>query len=167
MKMLVLNLQDACWSGFSVCEKLQEAARRKLWLLAKLSGILEPFGVKIVCGRAFSETVFSQRDLVGLRTSSACIGQFSDRYLLYTESQPCRLLGIFDLGRKFQPVHLRVCQELIFFMSMSVFELVAVDSLYNEHREINVSESTICGIPCDVTKVCSIDVFLRSCVGGR
>lgn len=56
--MLVLNLQDACWLGFSVCEKLQEPARRKLWLLAGLSGILGPFGVKIVCGRAFSETSF-------------------------------------------------------------------------------------------------------------
>lgn len=48
---------------------------------------------------------------------------------------------------------------------MSVSELVAVDRLYNEHREVNASESTICGILCYVTKVSSMDVFLRSYAG--
>lgn len=51
-------------------------------------------------------------------------------------------------------------------MSVSVIELVAMDSLYNEHREINVSESTICGILCDATRVYSMDIFGGSCVGG-
>lgn len=54
-KVLVLNLRSACWLGFSV-HKLQEAARGKLRLLAVPSGILEPLGVKIACGRTFSGT---------------------------------------------------------------------------------------------------------------
>lgn len=40
-------------------KKLQEAARGKLWLLAVLSGILEPFEVKIIHGRMFSRTHLS------------------------------------------------------------------------------------------------------------
>lgn len=38
-------------------------------------------------------------------------------------------------------------------MLVSVSELVAVDRLYNEHREMNASESTICGVLCYVTEV--------------
>lgn len=53
-KVLVLDLQKAYRFGFSVCKKLQETARGKLWLLAMLSGKLEPFGVKMICGRKFS-----------------------------------------------------------------------------------------------------------------
>lgn len=50
-------------------------------------------------------------------------------------------------------------------MPMSVSELVAVDSLYNEHRVISVSESTICGTLCYVTNKFLIDIFLRSYAG--
>lgn len=59
---------------------------------------------------------------------------------------------------------LHVCQEFVFTMSMSVSELVAVGSLSNEHREMNASESTICGILCCVSLMV---VLLRSCAGGR
>ena len=78
-----------------------------------------------------------------------------------------RFWSILDLGQKFHSVCLRVYQELIFTMSVSVSELVAVDSLYNEHREMNASESTICGILCYVTNISSMDVFLRSYARGR
>lgn len=59
---------------------------------------------------------------------------------------------------------LHVCQELDFTMSMSVSELVAVGSLSNEHREMNASESTICGILCFVSLMV---VLLRSYAGER
>lgn len=49
--------------GSACIKKLQEAGRGKLWLLAVLSGVLEPFGVKIVCGRPFSRTGLSLETL--------------------------------------------------------------------------------------------------------
>lgn len=49
---------------------------------------------------------------------------------------------------------------------MSVSVLVAVDSLYSEHREMNASESTVCSILCYVSEV-EFNVFLRSSAGGR
>lgn len=52
-------------------------------------------------------------------------------------------------------------------MTVSVSELVAVDGLYNEHKEMNALESTICGILCYVSEVSLMDVFLRCCAGGR
>lgn len=58
-KVSVLNLQSACCLGFSMCKRLQEAAEGKLWLLAVLSCVLEPFGVKVVCSRTFSRTGLS------------------------------------------------------------------------------------------------------------
>lgn len=44
-KVSVVNLQSVCRLEFSMCKRLQEAAEGKLWLLALLSCILEPFGV--------------------------------------------------------------------------------------------------------------------------
>ena len=42
-----------------MCKYLQGAAKGKLWMLAVLSGIPEPFRVKMVCGRMFSGTGLS------------------------------------------------------------------------------------------------------------
>lgn len=58
--------------------KLWEVVREKLWLLAVLSGTLEPFGVKIVCGRKFSRTGLPPERWVplGLRTLQPALGSF-------------------------------------------------------------------------------------------
>jgi len=73
-------------------------------------------------------------------------------------------LDYLGLGTKISAcVFRRLSGNLIFTIS----ELVAVESLYNEHREMKASESMICGILRYVTKVSLMDVFLRSCAGRR
>lgn len=96
---------------------------------------------------------------MGLRTSS--VFSFLIGVCCTQKVNHVNFWSILDLGQKFQPVCLHVYQELIFTLPRSVPELVAVDSLYNEHREMNASESTICGILSHVTKVSLMDDFFE------
>lgn len=91
----------AVWGSACVKFWLQEAAERKLWLLAVLSCILEPFGVKVVHSRASPRTgltrevgPFGPKDFLSLHWHFSC------RYLLYTENESCRFLEYHGLGNR-------------------------------------------------------------------
>lgn len=144
-----------------MCERLQEAAEGKLWLLAMLSCTLEPFGVKVV---------YSRLSRTGLTREAGPFGSedFSGRYLSYVENESCRFLEYYGFGnKKFSLCVYMSVRSYIFTVEVFVSELVAVNSHSNEHREMNASERTMASCASTLCYVSLVVAFLRSYAGGR